>query len=98
MAHYGTLRENSLLDSQTENADDIRGANVYGSGDKRLGKIDDVIFDHTTGNIHYVGVDTGGWLSSKRFIVPPQQLRASSKHTDDFEINLTKGQIENFPP
>ena len=98
MAHYGTLRDNSLLGSQTENSDDIRGATVYGSGDKKLGKIDDVIFDHTTGNIHYVVVDTGGWLSSKKFIVPPQQLRASSEHKDDFAIDLTKEQIQQFPP
>ncbi|HEV7218463.1 MAG: PRC-barrel domain-containing protein [Terriglobales bacterium] len=98
MAHYGTLRDNSLLDSQTENADDIRGATVYGGGDKTLGKIDDVIFDHATGNIHYVVIDTGGWLSSKKFIVPPQQLRSSAAHKDDFEINLTKDQIQKFPP
>ena len=97
MAHYGTLRDYSLLNSQTENAADIRGASIYGLGDKKLGKIDDVIFDHTTGNIHYVVVDTGGWLSSKKFIVPPQQLRASSTHKDDFEISLTEDQIEKFP-
>ena len=97
MAHYGTLRD-SILDSQAETASDIRGATVYGLGDKKLGKIDDVIFDHTTGNIHYVVVDTGGWLSGKKFIVPPQQLRASSEHKDDFAINLTKEQIQQFPP
>jgi sporulation protein YlmC with PRC-barrel domain len=98
MAHYGTLRDTGLLDSQTENADDIRGATVYGSGDTKLGKIDDVIFDHATGNIHYVVIDTGGWLSSKKFIVPPQQLRASAAHKNDFEISLSKDQIERFPP
>ncbi|MGH9528663.1 MAG: PRC-barrel domain-containing protein [Terriglobales bacterium] len=97
MAHYGTLRD-SLLDSQTDTAADIRGASIYGPGDKKLGKIDDVIFDHATGNIHYVIVHTGGWLSTKKFIVPPQQLRASSQHKDDFDINLTKQQIEKFPP
>jgi sporulation protein YlmC with PRC-barrel domain len=97
MAHYGTLRDYNL-DSQGENAADIRGASVYESGDKKLGKIEDVIFDHTTGNIHYVVVDTGGWLSSKKFIVPPQQLHASSRHKDDFEVSLTREQIEKFPP
>ncbi len=98
MAHYGTLRDYSFLDSKSgDNAGDIRGASVYGVGDKKLGKIDDVIFDHTTGNIHYVVVDTGGWLSTKKFIIPPQQLRASSQHKDDFEINLNKEQIEKFP-
>lgn len=98
MAHYGTLRGHDLSSANANNADDIRGASVYGVGDKKLGKIDDVIFDHSTGHIHYVVVDTGGWLSSKKFIVPPQQLRPSSEHKDDFAISLSKEQIEKFPP
>lgn len=97
MAHYGTLRDYNFLDSSNA-AKDIRGANIYGLDDKKLGKIDDVIFDHSSGQIHYIVVDTGGWLSSKKFIIPPQQLQASSEHKDDFVINVTKDQIERFPP
>jgi sporulation protein YlmC with PRC-barrel domain len=39
-------------------AEDIRGAKVYGRNDEKPGKIDDVIFDHETGAIQYVVVDT----------------------------------------
>jgi sporulation protein YlmC with PRC-barrel domain len=99
MAHYGPLRDYNFHDDDSSNeAKDIRGANVYGPDGKKLGKIDDVIFDHSTGQIHYIVVDTGGWLSSKRFIVPPQQLQASTEHIDDFVINVTKDQIGKFPP
>lgn len=94
MAHYGTLRD-TPVDKWSE---DIRGSHLYGVNDEKLGKIEDVIFDHSTGDIRYVVVDTGGWLSSKKFIVPADALRASSKHKDDFEATLTKKQIENFPP
>lgn len=94
MAHYGTLRDIRIADA----ADDIRGSHLYGLNDEKLGKIDDVIFDHSTGNIRYVVVDTGGWLSSKKFIVPAEGLRASTKHENDFEANLDKRQVENFPP
>src|SRR5581483_2546236 len=70
MAHYGTLRDYRFADNETE--DDIRGSNVYSAqNDDKLGDIDDVIFDHSTGEIRYVVIDTGGWLSSKKFIVPP---------------------------
>lgn len=96
MAHYGTLRDYRFDDAET--ADDIRGSSVYGINDEKLGKIDDVIFDHSTGNIRYVVVDTGGWLSSKKFLVPPDGLRNSAKHEDDFQLNATKEQIESFPP
>jgi hypothetical protein len=94
MAHYGILREASVVDA----ADDIRGSHLYGLNDEKLGKIDDVIFDHSNGAIRYVVVDTGGWLTTKKFIVPADGMRASSKHSDDYEVSLDKRQIENFPP
>jgi len=94
MAHYGTLNDARITDA----ADDIRGSHLYGLNDEKLGKIDDVIFDHSSGNIRYIVVDTGGWLSSKKFIVPAEGLRASAKHNNDFETNLDKRQIEGFPP
>jgi hypothetical protein len=94
MAHYGTLKDVRVADA----ADDIRGSHLYGLNDEKLGKIDDVIFDHSTGNIRYVVVDTGGWLSSKKFIVPAEGLRASTRHENDFQANLDKHQAESFPP
>jgi sporulation protein YlmC with PRC-barrel domain len=96
MAHYGRLRDYRLSDAEA--VDDIRGSKVYGSDDDKIGKIDDVIFDHANGNIQYVVVDTGGWLSSKKFVVSPDRLRPSAKHDDDYEISATKEQIESFPP
>lgn len=95
MAHYGTLQNYRFSDTD---ADDIRGSKLYGLNDEKLGKIDDVIFDHTTGGIRYIVVDTGGWLSSKRFIVPADRLRASAEHEGDFQVDLNKLQIESFPP
>lgn len=95
MNHYGTLRDYRFSE---KDADDIRGSNVYGLNDDKLGDIDDVIFDHGTGDIRYVVVDTGGWLSSKKFLVPADRLQPSSKHDDDFQVNLSKQQIESFPP
>jgi hypothetical protein len=94
MSHYGTLRNYPV----SEAAEEIRGAKLYGLNDEKLGKIDDVIFDHSTGLIRYVVVDTGGWLKSERFIVPADRLRASANHKDDFEVDLNKQQIESFPP
>lgn len=94
MAHYGILRNTAVSDA----GEDIRGAHVYGANDEKLGKIDDVIFDHSTAEIRYIVVDAGGWLTSKKFIVPAERLRASAKHEDDFEANLSKKQVETFPP
>jgi hypothetical protein len=97
MSHFGTLRDYRFSDTDSAK-DDIRGAKVYGPHDEKLGKIDDVIFDHLTGAIRYVVIDTGGWLHSKKFIVPPERLHASTEHEDDFRVELSKEQIESFPP
>jgi hypothetical protein len=94
MGHQGTLRDYRFSDA----AEDIRGAKLYGLNDEKLGTIDDVIFDHSTGLIRYVVVDTGGWLTTNKFIVPADRLRASAEHKDEFAVDLTKEQIESFPP
>jgi sporulation protein YlmC with PRC-barrel domain len=96
MAHYGTLGDYRFNDTE-EAASDIRGAKVYGPDDEHLGKIDDVVFDRASGAIVYVVIDTGGWLSSNKFIVPPREVRPSVQHEHDFLVNLTKQQIERLP-
>jgi sporulation protein YlmC with PRC-barrel domain len=88
------LRDYRFVDA----AEDIRGSKLYGVNDEKLGKIDDVIFDYTTGVIRYIVVDTGGWLTTKQFVVPADRLRASAEHEDDFAVDLTKAQVESFPP
>lgn len=92
MAHYGMLREHRF----SSDVDDIRGATLYGTNDEKLGKIDDVIFDHNTGEIQYAVVDTGGWLSSKKFLVPADRIREHD-NGEDFFIVATKHQIEALP-
>lgn len=96
MSHYGLLRDYRFEDLNT--TDDIRGAAIYGRNDDKLGKIDDVIFDHSTGSIKYVVVDTGGWFSTKKFLVPLHRLHSAADHEGDFTVNVDKQQIESFPP
>jgi len=97
MTRYGTLGDYRFADVN-EAADDIRGSKVYGFNNEKLGEIDDVVFDQDTGGIIYLVVDTGGWLSSKKFLVPPAEVRPSVQHRNDYLVELTKEQIESFPP
>jgi sporulation protein YlmC with PRC-barrel domain len=98
MAIYSTLGDYRFPNTE-DAAHDLRGSKVYGADDdEKLGEVDDIIFDQATGAITFAVIDTGGWLSSKKFIVPPQKLQASAKHEKGFRVNLTKAQIESFPP
>ncbi len=94
MAQHGMLRDYRF----TDGVEDIRGSKLYGLNDEKLGKIDDVIFDYSMGLIRYVVVDTGGWLTTKKFIVPADRLKATLEHKEDFAADLTKSQVESFPP
>ncbi|HKW76262.1 MAG TPA: PRC-barrel domain-containing protein, partial [Terriglobales bacterium] len=92
MPHYGVLRDTSL-----EGVEDIRGAEVYGVNDEKLGKIQDVIFDHSSGDIRYVVVDTGGWLGGKKFMVPATRVEPYGNHDDKFYAELDRERIQMLP-
>ncbi len=93
MALYSNLRDYQFGDT----AEDIRGANVYGANNEKLGDIDDVIFDVRTGDVRYVVVDSGGWLSSMKFVVPARQLMTREEGGRDFRANITKEQVRRLP-
>jgi hypothetical protein len=42
-------------------------------------------------------IDTGGWLTTKKFVVPASQLNESAKHDHAYVVELTKKQIEKCP-
>jgi sporulation protein YlmC with PRC-barrel domain len=92
MPHYGILHNYKFEDVQ-----DVRGADVYGVNDEKLGTIDDIIFNHSTGEIRYVVVDAGGWLTSKKFLVPMNRIQPYGNHEDKFYAELDKERIQMLP-
>src|SRR5947209_14477283 len=92
MPHYGILREHRFDDIE-----DVRGAEVYGVNDEKLGTIQDVIFDHSSGDIRYIVVDSGGLLSSKKDMVPANRISPYGNHDDKFYAELDKERLEMLP-
>lgn len=92
MAHYGILREYRF-----EGVDDVRGAEVYGVNNEKLGTMDDVVFDHSTGEIRYVIIKTGSLLSRKKVMVPAHNVEPYGKQEDKFYIDLDKERLEMLP-
>ena len=93
MALYGNLRNYQFM----KETDDIRGATLYGTGDEKLGKIEDIIFDQSNGDVRYVVVDAGGWLHTRKFLVPAGEIMTREEGDNDFQVNMTKEQIERLP-
>ena len=93
MPHFHTLNDFRFKEAEA----DIRGAEIYGVNDEKLGKIEDAIFDHATGDVKYVIVDTGGWLSQHKFLVPADRVHNYEKDPKAFQVDMLKKHVERFP-
>lgn len=93
MPRYRTLRDFHLPQA----AEDIRGAELFGENNDRLGVIADVVFDADTSKVIYAVVDTGGWLKSNRFLVPADHIFPLGDDPQAYQTDLTRSWIERFP-
>ena len=92
MPHYGILHEYRFDD-----INDVRGSEVYGVNDEKLGTIDDVVFDHSTGDIRYIVLKTGGLFSRKQILVPANRIDSYGNQADKFYADLDKERLEMLP-
>lgn len=88
MAHYSLLRDYRFANA----VDDIRGAILYGSSDEQIGTMDDIVFDHETGDTRYVVVDLG----DHKTLVPSGRVYRSPRE-DGFETDLSKTEALELP-
>jgi PRC-barrel domain len=93
MPHYATLNDYQFKDR----VDDLRGCNLYGVDDNKLGTIDDVIFEHGSGEIKYAVVDTGGW-SSHKFLIPAERIHSYDRDPDALQVDVVQEHVERFFP
>jgi sporulation protein YlmC with PRC-barrel domain len=93
MAIYANLHDYRF----DQDVDDIRGTEVYGTGNELLGTVEDVIFDSRTGDLRYLVIDAAGWLTHKKFLVPARQMMTDVEGEAQFRVNMAKAQIENLP-
>ena len=92
-SHVGRLGSHQLAND----VDDILGASIYVRNGEKLGKIDDVIFDHDTMDIFYVVIDSGGWFESDKFLLPGDRISPNHEHKDDFTADATREQVKGSP-
>ena len=87
------LRKVSNLES--DYLEDIRGSNVYGLNEEKLGTVEDALIDDRTGHLRYLLVDAG-WLRSRRFLLPADQVYAFGDGSDLY-ANLRQADVESLP-
>jgi len=75
----------------------VRGTNVYGTEDTKLGSVEDAIVNAESGELRYLIVNAG-WLEKqfRRFAIPADQVYAY-RDTDDLYVSLSKSEVEALP-
>jgi sporulation protein YlmC with PRC-barrel domain len=74
----------------------IKGYAILGS-DGRFGTVSDLLFDDQSWKIRWLVVDTGGWLSGRKVVIPPAAIGRADFELGELEVALTKTQIEGSP-
>jgi PRC-barrel domain protein/ActD protein len=99
LKEHTTIQEAPMLrrvsDLLSDYVTDIRGTNVYGPDDEKLGTVHDALIDDRSGELRYLVVESG-WLNSRRFIVPADQV-SGYRDNDDFYANLRRSDVEALP-
>jgi len=72
---------------------DVRGKDVFSSDGEKIGSIQELYYDDTTGMPEWIGLGTG-FLGLKRRVVPVEQL---STETDHFKVPFTKTKVQDEP-
>jgi len=89
MSHYSTLQDYRFA----ADVSDIRGAKIYGEGGVELAKVQDVVFDHSTGDIRYLAAK----YESRRVLVPLNRVFRSAVDEDSFSSDMTKADLDRLP-
>jgi sporulation protein YlmC with PRC-barrel domain len=90
--------ENTVRAAEHRRASEIIGMDIMNMQDEKIGAVDDLAVDLSSGRIAAVIISSGGFLgiANELSIVPPATLTL----TDDnkaFSANLTKDQLTNAP-
>jgi sporulation protein YlmC with PRC-barrel domain len=70
---------------------------TIGATDGDIGTIADLYFDDQSWTARYVVVDTGGWLSGRKVLIPPRAIQQIDAAGQRLVTNLTRQQVEDSP-
>jgi hypothetical protein len=67
------------------------------ASDGAIGSISDLLFDDATWQIRWLVIDTGGWLSGRKVLLPPSALGHVNHIGHQFSVRLTQQQVKDSP-
>ena len=83
-------------DDIDDSAVDFDGLNVRGPDGSKLGDLDGFVLDSISGRVHYAVVDSGGWFTSRRFLLPIGHAQLDRERRA-LNVDVTKDAIRQYP-
>ena len=68
------------------------------ASDGRMGTVVDFLFDDTSWKVRWLVVDCGNWLEGRKVLIHPSAVTHAGLEDEQFEVKLTKAQVEGSPP
>lgn len=69
---------------------------VRGDADDDLGRVDGFVVDRTSGHPYYVVVDSGGWFTGSRYLLPVDSVRFQ-RGDREMRVSVDKQTIRKYP-
>jgi len=79
-------------------SDKVEGTAVYGADSKKIGSLERIMIDKTSGKVAYAVLSFGGFLGMGEDYYPvPWKMLNYDTDLGGYRVNLTKAQLEQAP-
>jgi PRC-barrel domain len=95
-ATYASRLQYLDADDVDDSTIDFSQLEVRGHDNTKLGDIDGFIVDSASGRLHHLVVDSGGWFSSRRFLLPIGHATVD-RDARAVRVDVTRDAIERYP-
>ena len=75
---------------------DFDGLDVRGSDNAKLGDVDGFLVDPPSGRVLYIVVDSGGWFSSRRLLLPIGHATID-REAGALRVDVARESLRNYP-
>ena len=75
---------------------DFSGMDVRASDGSKLGDIDGFIIEPTTGRVYHIVVDSGGWFTSQRFLLPIGHAQLDLQDRS-LRVDVVRDSLRSYP-
>lgn len=75
---------------------DFDGLDVRGTDDNKLGEVDGFLVEPGSGRVLYTVVDSGGWFTSRRFLVPIGHAIVD-REASALRVDVSRDRLRDYP-